>query len=309
MEINAQLVKALREKTSAGMMDCKRALVECNGDLVEAAEYLRKKGLVEASKKSSRTTADGLVSISVSKDGKTASILELNSETDFVAKNEKFQNLAASISKIALEVDGIDNIMAATFPGTTGTVKDQILSLISLVGENMTLRRAEKVCVGDGVISTYTHNSVAPNLGKIGVIVGLSGADDSSRGKVSEFGRKIAMHIAAANPLYLSVAAIPESVMAKEKEIIIEQAKNLGKPLEIAEKMAVGRLKKFFEEVVLLEQTFIVDNKFCIKEVVESFAKELGQPINITCFVRYLLGEGIEKVETNFADEVMSFVK
>jgi elongation factor Ts len=311
MEIKAQLVKELREKTSAGMMDCKRALVECNGDLEKAAEYLRKKGLVDASKKSSRTAADGLISIAVSDDMKTASILELNSETDFVAKNEKFQALAARISEIALNTDGIDNILNSEISETGETVKDQIASLISLVGENMSLRRVERFCADGGVISTYVHNSVAPNLGKIGVIIGMSGADDNddSRRVISEFGKKIAMQVTACSPSYLSVDVVPEHVIEKEKEIIIAQAKNLGKPVEIAEKMAIGRIKKFFEEVVLLEQIFFIDNKIRIADMVDSFAKEIGKPVKITGFVKYVLGEGIEKTEKNFADEVMSFIK
>ncbi len=308
MEINAKLVKQLRDKTGAGMMDCKRALIETEGNIEEAAEYLRKKGLMDAAKKSTRTAADGLVVFALSNDKKTASIVELNSETDFVAKNEKFQKLAVDIAQIALTKSDINEIIQATYPNTTHTVKEEIDSLISLVGENMTLRRADKISVDNGVIAAYVHNSVAPSMGKIGVLIALESKTEKVE-QLAELGKKIAMHTAAANPTYLCPKCVPQAIIDKEKDIILAQAKEIGKPQDIAEKMADGRVKKYYEEVTLLEQPFVMDNKLKIKEVIENAGKELGSEIILSKFIKYVLGEGIEKSEANFADEVMSFIK
>jgi elongation factor Ts len=300
MEINARLVKELRERTGAGMMDCKRALVENEGDLEGAAEYLRKKGLMDAAKKSARTAADGLIALSLASDQKTGSIIELNSETDFVAKNEKFQNLASKIADVALKIDNTEEIAKS--------MKEEIDSLISLVGENMNLRRSERVSVDNGVISAYVHNAVSANMGKIGVLVALESSSKDIE-KLRDFGKKIAMHIAAANPSYLCPKCVPQNVIDKERSIILDQAKEIGKPADIAEKMAEGRIKKFYEEVVLLEQPFVMDNKTKIKDVVENFGKEIGDGVKLVNFVKYILGEGIEKTTSNFAEEVMSFMK
>ncbi|MDR2074610.1 MAG: translation elongation factor Ts [Holosporales bacterium] len=300
MEINAKLVKELRDKTGAGMMDCKRALIENEGDLEKAAECLRKKGLMDAAKKSSRTAADGLIVLSLTPDHKTGSIIELNSETDFVAKNEKFQALASKIADVALEINNTEEIAKS--------MKNEIDSLISLVGENMTLRRSEKISVDNGVISAYVHNAVSENMGKIGVLVALESSSKDIE-KLRDFGKKIAMHIAAANPSYLCSKCIPQSVIDKERSIILDQAKEIGKPSDIAEKMADGRIKKFYEEIVLLEQPFVMDNKTKVKDVVENFGKEIGSDVKLVSFVKYILGEGIERATSNFAEEVMSFVK
>lgn len=305
MEITAQLVKQLREKTGAGMMDCKRALIETEGNIEAAEEHLRKKGLMDAAKKSSRTAADGLIAIAVSDDKKTASIVELNSETDFVARNEKFQDLASGIATIALKTE---DVLSEKFPDGK-TVKDEIDHLISLVGENMTFRRAKKVTVENGVIAAYIHNAVKPNMGKIGVLVALEANGEFNQSKAEELGKKIAMHVAAANPSYLCSRCVPADVVAKEKEIAIAQAKELGKPDNIAEKMAEGRVKKFFEESTLIEQVFVMDGKAKVQEVVDKFNKENGSDIKIAGFTKFVLGEGIEKVETNFAEEVASFMK
>lgn len=305
MEITAQLVKQLREKTGAGMMDCKRALIETEGNIEAAEEHLRKKGLMDAAKKSSRTAADGLIAIAVADDKKTASIVELNSETDFVARNEKFQDLASGIATIALKTE---DVLSEKFPDGK-TVKDEIDHLISLVGENMTFRRAKKVTVENGVIAAYIHNAVKPNMGKIGVLVALEANGEFSQSKAEELGKKIAMHVAAANPSYLCSKCVPADVVAKEKEIAIAQAKELGKPDNIAEKMAEGRVKKFFEESTLIEQVFVMDGKAKVQEVVDKFNKENGSDIKIAGFTKFVLGEGIEKVETNFAEEVASFMK
>jgi elongation factor Ts len=300
MEINAKLVKELREKTGAGMMDCKRALLENNGDLEKSAEHLRKKGLMDAAKKSSRTAADGLVALSLSGDQKSGAIIELNSETDFVAKNEKFQNLASKIADTALKIDSTDEIAKS--------MKEEVDLLISLVGENMTLRRSERLHVKNGVVSAYVHNAVSSNMGKIGVLVALE-SDSKETEKLKDLGRKIAMHVAAANPSYLCSKCVPQNVVNNERSIILEQAKEIGKPSDIAEKMAEGRIKKFYEEVVLLEQPFVMDNKAKVKDVVENFGNEIGAKVEIVGFTKYILGEGIEKNSSNFAEEVMSFVK
>ena len=305
MEITAQLVKQLRDKTGAGMMDCKRALIETDGNIEAAEEHLRKKGLMDAAKKSSRTAADGLIAVAVSGDKKTASIVELNSETDFVARNEKFQDLASGLADIALKNE---DVLAEKFPSGK-TVKEEIDHLISLVGENMTFRRAKKAEVSNGVIAAYMHNAVKPNMGKIGVLVSLEADGSFDQAKAEELGKKIAMHVAAANPSYLCSKCVPEEVVAKEKEIAIAQAKELGKPDNIAEKMAEGRIKKFFEENTLIEQVFVMDGKAKVQEIVEKFNKENGCNLKIAGFTKFVLGEGIEKVETNFAEEVASFMK
>lgn len=305
MEITAQLVKQLRDKTGAGMMDCKRALVENDGNLEVAEEHLRKKGLMDAAKKSTRTAADGLIAVTVSDDKKIASIVELNSETDFVARNEKFQDIAAGIAIVALKTEDVLN---EKFPSGK-TVKEEIDHLISLVGENMTFRRAKKIEVSNGVISAYVHNAVKPGMGKIGVLVAFEADGEFCPVKLEELGKKIAMHIAAANPTYLCSKCVPQEVIAKEKDIVMAQAKELGKPENIAEKMAEGRVKKFFEECALVEQVFVMDGKAKVQEIIDSFNKENGFNVNISNFVKFVLGEGIEKVETNFAEEVASFIK
>lgn len=306
MEISAKLVKELRDKTGAGMMDCKRALVENEGNIEAAEEHLRKKGLMDAAKKSSRTAADGLVAFALSSDKKSAAIVEVNSETDFVARNEKFQNIVDGIANVALSNE---NVLEAKFPGSEKTVKEEIDTLISLVGENMTFRRAQKASVQNGVISAYIHNAIKPGMGKIGVLVSLEATGDFDSNKVEDFGKKIAMHIAAANPTYLCSKCVPADVVEKEKEIVLAQAKEIGKPENIAEKMAEGRVKKFYEECALVEQIFVMDGKAKVSEVVDSFNKENGCNISISGFTKFVLGEGIEKVETNFAEEVASFMK
>ena len=309
MEISAKLVKQLRDKTGAGMMDCKRALIENNGDIEASADYLRKKGLMDASKKSSRTAADGLVSLLVCESKKCASIIELNSETDFVAKNEKFQSLASRIASVVLEEgDNLETVMSSKYGSSESTVKEEIDGLISLVGENMTLRRVRKVSVDNGVIAAYVHNSIAPNMGRIGVLVSLE-SESSEIDQLSDFGKKIAMHIAAANPSYLKVEEIPAEIIEKEKSIISARAEELGHPKEIAEKMVNGRIMEFCNEVALMNQFFVMNNKMKISDVVSAFSKELGTEVKISGFVKFVLGEGIEKTETNFAEEVMSFVK
>jgi elongation factor Ts len=309
MEISAKLVKDLRSKTGAGVMDCKRALLEANGDLGAAEEFLRKKGLMDAAKKTARVAADGLVAVHVSGDKKRAAIIELNSETDFVARNEKFQEMARSIAQAALTSDSVQDIVSSRLPGAETTVGDEINGLISLVGENVNLRRAQNMSVCNGVVASYVHGQVSCGLGKIGALVSLEAEGEFDSVKVEEFGRKLAMHVAAASPLYLCSECVPHDVLDKEKQIFMAQANESGKTVEIATKMAEGRIKKFIEEVALCEQVFVMDGKTKIRDVVDGFSKESGTKVSISGFVKFVLGDGIEKCETNFADEVGAFIK
>jgi elongation factor Ts len=303
--VSAALVKQLRDKTGAGMMDCKRALVENNGDMQAAEDHLRKKGLMDAAKKSSRPTADGLVAITTSADEKSAAIVEVNSETDFVARNDKFQELVREIANIALVTDDIMDAKT-----TTGApLRGEMDTLISLVGENISFRRSQAVRVESGVVSTYVHGAICPEMGKIGVLVALETQREFDSSKLNEFGRKIAMHITAANPTYLCQCCVPSEVIAKEKEIAIAQAVELGKPRDIAEKIADGRIRKFYEECVLLDQLFAIDGKTKVSDAIAAFNKDSGYDVKITGFTKFVLGEGIEKAETNFAEEVASFIK
>jgi elongation factor Ts len=313
MDITAQLVKQLRDKTGAGMMDCKRALLETSGDLTAAEEHLRTKGLLEAARKSTRAAADGLVAVTVSDDRKTAAIVEVNSETDFVARNEEFQDL---VSTIALEAMNSEDVLNATTK-SGDSISSAINRLIARIGENITYRRSQILRVKDGVVAAYVHSAVNQNMGKIAVLVALEATCSeqcqckhaTSHEKLAEFGRKLAMHIAAANPSFLCPKCVPQDVIDKEKAIVIAQARSLGKPENIAEKMAEGRLKKFFEERVLLEQVYVIDGKTKISDVLGSVSKECGCDLEISGYIKYVLGEGIEREEKNFADEVSSFLK
>ena len=310
MEISAKLVKELRDKTGAGMMDCKRALIETEGNLELAEEHLRKKGLMDAAKKSTRTAADGLIAFSISGDRQAAVLVEVNAETDFVARNEKFQDLVNGIASVALEVNSEEDVLTAKYSGSEKSVKEELDHLISLIGENMTFRRSTKMDVKNGVISTYIHGAVKPGMGKIGVLVSLE-CDGCCccKDKLDEFGKKIAMHIAAANPSYLCSKCVPAEVIEKEKSIVLAQAKEMGKNDDVAAKMADGRVNKFFEETALLEQVFVMDGKAKVKDVLEAYNQENGSKVSITGFTKFVLGEGIEKTETNFAEEVQSFIK
>ena len=293
MAVSSELIKQLREKTSAGFMACKKALDESNGDLVAAEEYLRKKGLMDAAKKSSRTAGDGLISCIVTDDLKRASIVEINSETDFVAKNEKFQSFVKEVTEIALDNDS-DKILDAKFKTSDRTVKEELSFIISVIGENIQYKRSKHFEVKNGIIGTYTHNAVAPGskMGKIGVIVCLESEDNAYNiEEAKEFGKKLSMHIAASNPKFLSIESVPNDVLAKEKEIAKEQAISSGKPEAIAEKIAEGRIKKFYEEVVLLEQLYFEDNKSTVSNIVNSYNKQHGTKFKIVDFARYQLGE------------------
>ena len=300
MSITAAQVKELREKSGAGMMDCKKALNETNGDMDSAVDWLRTKGLAAAAKKSGRVASEGLVAASVS-DG-VGALIELNSETDFVSRNDEFQNFAKTLADIALGVDDLDALKAANFPGAGRTVEEELTQKIATIGENMSLRRMQKVSVDAGLVVPYIHNAVADGLGRIGVLVGLSSAADEA--SLAGLGKQLAMHIAATSPASLSVDDLDPAMVQRERDVLIEQAKASGKPQEIAEKMVEGRMRKYYEEVVLLEQIFVVDGETKVKAVIEKAAKDAGSAVALTAFSQFNLGEGVEKEETDFAAEV-----
>ena len=300
MSITAAQVKELREKSGAGMMDCKKALNETNGDMDSAVDWLRTKGLAAAAKKSGRVASEGLVAASVS-DG-VGALIELNSETDFVSRNDEFQNFAKTLADIALGVNDLDALKAANFPGAGRTVEEELTQKIATIGENMSLRRMQKVSVDAGLVVPYIHNAVADGLGRIGVLVGLSSAADEA--SLAALGKQLAMHIAATSPASMSVDDLDPALIQRERDVLIEQAKASGKPQEIAEKMVEGRMRKYYEEVVLLEQIFVVDGETKVKAVIEMAAKEAGSAITLTAFSQFNLGEGVEKEETDFAAEV-----
>ena len=300
MSITAAQVKELREKSGAGMMDCKKALNETNGDMDAAVDWLRTKGLAAAAKKSSRVASEGLVAASVS--GGVGALVELNSETDFVSRNDEFQTFAKALADIALRVNDLDELKAADFPDTGRTVEDELTQKIATIGENMTLRRMKKVSVDAGLVVPYMHNAVADGLGRIGVLVGLS--SNADEGVLSTLGKQLAMHIAATSPASLSVDDLDPAMVQRERDVLIEQAKSSGKPQDIAEKMVEGRMRKYYEEVVLLEQTFVVDGESKINAVIEKAAKDAGSAVALTAFGQFNLGEGVEKEETDFAAEV-----
>ncbi len=293
--ITAALVKELREKTGAGMMDCKKALSETDGDLEGAVDWLRKKGLAAAAKKSGRVAAEGLVGVATALN--RGAIVEVNSETDFVARNEAFQDFVATVAKLALEVgDDLDALKAAAFPGTGRTVADELTHLIATVGENMTIRRVRVLSVGHGVVASYMHQALKPGLGKIGVLVAVEGSSELSA--LELLGRQVGMHVAATQPSALDVSAVDPAALEREKAVLTEQARASGKGEDIIEKMVVGRIRKYYEEVVLLEQVWVHDGESRVKAV----AKKAGA--NITGFVRFAIGEGIEKDSGDFAAEV-----
>jgi len=300
-EITAALVKDLREKTGAGMMDCKKALVEAAGDLEAAIDWLRKKGLSAAAKKAGRVAAEGLVTVKA--EGNKAVILEVNAETDFVARNDLFQTFVLKTGEIALQTGAdLESLKAAAYPGTSHTVQEELTQIIATIGENMSVRRVAHLAVSEGAISSYIHNAVAPGIGKIGVLVALESSADA--GKLLELGKQIAMHIAAARPEALDIADVDTTAVDRERAILVDQARTSGKPEAIIQKMVDGRLRKYYEEVVLLEQIYVVDGESRVRDVVEKAAKTLGVPVKLTGFVRYQLGEGIEKVEDDFVAEV-----
>jgi elongation factor Ts len=300
-EITASLVKELREKTGAGMMDCKKALTETSGDLEGAVDWLRKKGLAAAAKKAGRVAAEGLVAVATS--DTVGAVVEVNSETDFVARNERFQAFANEVARQALTGTGdLDTLQQAQYPETGRTIGEEVTHMVATIGENMNLRRIARIEVGSGAVASYVHNALAPNLGKIGVLVGLESTGD--RDRLLELGKQIAMHIAAARPEALNIEDVDSSALDRERSVLADQARASGKPEEIIAKMVEGRLRKYYEEVVLLEQVYVIDGENKVRKVVENFAKEIGAPIKVVGFKRFVLGEGIEKEQSDFAAEV-----
>jgi len=299
-EITAATVKELRERTGAGMMDCKKALAETNGEMEAAIDWLRAKGLAAAAKKAGRTAAEGLVGVAV--DGKRGAVVEVNSETDFVAKNEIFQDFVRNVAKLALQHGtDVEALGTVQYP-EGGTVQEKLTDNIAKIGENQSLRRAALVEVGQGAVVSYVHNQVAPGLGKIGVLVALESAAPAET--LTALGKQIAMHVAAAHPLALSAEELPSELVERERGIAMEKAKESGKPQNIIEKMVEGGLAKFRKDNALLSQLFVMDNKTPVAEVVASAAKDAGTGIELKSFVRFQLGEGIEKKQDDFAAEV-----
>ncbi len=294
-EITAALVRDLREKTGAGMMDCKKALTESGGDMEAAIDWLRKKGLSAAAKKSGRTAAEGLVGVATGPG--VGGMVEVNAETDFVARNEKFQAFVAEVAGLVLSVgDDVEKLKAATYPGTGHSVADELTNLIATVGENMAIRRARRFTVQAGTVASYVHNAVRPGLGKIGVLVALEGQSEAE--VLETLGRQIGMHVAAARPEALDVTAVEPSALERERAVLTEQAQASGKPPAVIEKMVEGRIRKYYEEVVLLEQVWVHDGESRVKAVVQKAGSKL------VGFARFQLGEGIEKQAGDFAAEV-----
>jgi elongation factor Ts len=299
--ITANMVKDLREKTGAGMMDCKAALNETAGDMESAVDWLRTKGLAKAAKKAGRVAAEGLIGLAAS--AKEAAMVEVNSETDFVARNKKFQAMVSAVANAALKEKGnLDTLGKAKYAGGTATVADTLKEMIGSIGENMTLRRTSHLAAKKGVVASYMHGMVAPGLGKIGVIVALESSGDPEQLKA--LGRQIAMHIAAANPQAIDVGSLSKALIDRERAVLTEQAQASGKPDAVIEKMVEGRLRKFYEEVVLVAQAFVFDPETTVGKVVTAAEKDLGTPVKITGFHRFALGEGIDRPDSDFAADV-----
>jgi elongation factor Ts len=297
--ITAGMVKDLRDKTGAGMMDCKAALTETGGDTEAAIDWLRKKGISKAAKKAGRAAAEGLVGVAVA--GHTGVLLEVNAETDFVAKNEEFKSFVKDASKLALKEGGsLEKLLAA--PMGSSTVQQTLTELVAKIGENMSVRRTIALSVEPGVVASYIHNAASPELGKIGVLVALKSTADA--GKLAALAKQIAMHVAAANPLAISPEHLAPEVVERERSVQAEIARQSGRPDNVIEKMMEGRMRKFYEETVLLQQTFVIDGETQIAKLLEKAGKELGAPVTVEGFVRFQVGEGIEKAESDFADEV-----
>jgi elongation factor Ts len=299
-EITAASVKELRERTGAGMMDCKKALAENNGDMEASVDWLRAKGLAAAAKKAGRTAAEGLVGVAV--EGTKGAVIEVNSEPDFVAKNDQFPEFVRTGAALALQANGnVEALKSAAYP-TGGTVEEKLTDNIATIGENQSLRRAALLEVSEGAVVSYVHNAVAPGMGKIGVLVALESA--ASAETLTALGKQIAMHIAAANPLALTAEDLDPALIERERSIAIEKAKESGKPDNIVEKMVEGAMAKFRKENALLSQLFVIDNKTPVADVVAQAGKDAGSPIALKAFQRFQLGEGIEKAESDFAAEV-----
>jgi elongation factor Ts len=310
-EITAALVKELRDKTGAGMMDCKKALGEAGGDMEGAVDWLRTKGLAAAAKKAGRVAAEGLVGVATR--GPAGAVVEVNSETDFVARNELFQAFVRTVAGLAVggpnnpKAGDVEALKATPYPGTGRTVAEELTELVARIGENLVLRRSERLAVGNGVVASYMHNALAPGLGKIGVLVALE--SEAPTEALAALGRQLAMHVAAANPQYLDIASVSAAALDRERAVLREQAADSGKSEEIVNRMVEGRLRKFYEDTVLLEQVFVIDGETRLSKVVEAAAKQAGKPIKVAGFVRMQLGEGIDRPTTDLAAEVAATLK
>jgi elongation factor Ts len=303
--ISAGMVKDLRDKTGAGMMDCKGALAETKGDIEAAIDLLRKRGLAKAAKKGGRIAADGLIGVAIAP-GEGA-VVEVNCETDFVARGDDFQHLVHNVAKLALSVDGnMEQLLKAPYPGVTST-SDALTALIAKIGENMTIRRTAALSVAPGVVASYVHNAAAPELGKIGVLVSLK--SDANVDRLAALGKQLAMHIAAASPIAISPDAVSPEIVARERAIYADQARQSGKPENVIEKMVEGRLRKFYEEQVLLSQTFVIDGETQVAKVLEKASKDFGSKVELTGLLRYQVGEGIDKPIVDLAAEVQATLK
>jgi elongation factor Ts len=297
--ITASMVKDLRDKTGAGMMDCKKALAETNGDVEAAIDWLRKSGAMKAAKKASRAAADGLVGVAVS--GSTGALVEVNAETDFVARNDEFKDFVKSAAQIGLKEGGdLARLLAARHGAST--VQQTLTELVAKIGENMSVRRTVALTVNPGVVAAYVHNPAGPELGKIGVLLALKSAAPAD--KLMPLAKQLAMHVAAASPLALTREHMDAGVVAREYAVQKDLALQSGKPEAVVEKMMEGRMRKYYEETVLLQQTYVLDGETPVAKVIEKAAKDFGAPVEIEGFVRFQVGEGIEKVESDFADEV-----
>lgn len=300
-QISAAQVKELREKTGAGMMDCKKALQENEGNLEAAVDWLRTKGLAAAAKKSGRVAAEGLVAVCT--EGNSGAVIEVNSETDFVARNEAFQAFVGNAAEAARANKGdLEAVKGADYPGTGRNVADELTHQIATIGENMSLRRSGYLEVSDGVVGSYIHAQVAPGMGRIGVLVALESTGDKAA--LEELAKQVAMHVAAASPQSVQVADLDQALVERERTVLSEQARESGKPEDIIAKMVDGRLRKYYQEVVLLEQTWVIDGESRVGKVIDEAGKKLGAPVAVKGFYRFALGEGIEKEESDFAAEV-----
>ena len=301
VEVTAALVKDLRQRTGAGMMDCKRALIETGGDIESGIDWLRKKGLAAAAKKGGRVTADGLVGVRI--EAGRGALVEVNTETDFVSRNPEFQAFVTTVAQLALDANGsLEALKASPYPGSGRTVEEQLTHLIATMGENMNLRRVAVLAVEPGVTGAYIHNALSPTVGKIGVIVAVQ--SDAAAKDLEPVAKQIAMHIAAASPGFVARADVDTRLLDRERAVLEEQARTTGKAEAIIEKMVEGRLRRYYEEVCLLEQTFVIDGESKIADVLDRIAKEIGRPLKVTAFQQFVLGEGLEKREENFAAEV-----
>ena len=304
-EITAALVKELRDKTGAGMMDCKKALVETDGDLEAGVDWLRTKGLSAAEKKAGRVASEGLIGISV--EGSAGAMVEVNAETDFVARNDEFQAFVQTVADLASETQAdLEGLKAAPFPETGRTVGEELIHMIATIGENMTLRRVQVMKADKGILSSYVHNALTPGLGKIGVLVALESEADAA--KLETIGKQISMHVAAAKPLAVSRDGLDPTEVSRERDFLAKQARESGKPDDIIEKMLEGRMRKFYEEVCLLDQTFVIDGETKVEKVLETAGKDAGGPVSVSAFGLFVLGEGIEKKEEDFAAEVAAAI-